>query len=126
MLKQRKGALLILAFLILTPITGVYLSKKRTETTSFNMSDSIVPDQTAVTVTGWFTTVRNGEPHYTLTDDRGEEYELTIDEKKLENLGGPLHLDRKRITVRGALQSQQPKRILVSSIIVWNDGMEQQ
>jgi hypothetical protein len=119
---KRKGLLFILALLLLTPLTSFFLSKQRRGSTN----NSLAPVQPTVTVTGWFTTVWNGESHYTLTDNQGKIYELTINEEVVTKLGGPLELDRKRVTVNGEYLSQQMNSILVSSLQINYDGMESQ
>jgi hypothetical protein len=123
---KQKGSVFILAFLILTPLTSFFLSKQRRSTSLFRMNNSVAPVQPTVTVTGWFTTVWNGEPHYTLTDNQGKIYELTINEEEVIKLGGPLELDRKQVTVKGEYLSKQANSILVTSLQIIYDGREQQ
>ena len=62
------------------------------------------------TLSGWFTiTVADeltefglvSETTYALTEDSGERHELLIDIELLKTLGGPVALNRKRVTVVG-------------------------
>jgi hypothetical protein len=69
-----------------------------------------------VTITGWFTTIWNGEPHYTVTDDQGNAAQVILDEEVARPLGGPLKLDRQRITIVGEIISDSPRIIRAVSI----------
>jgi len=69
-----------------------------------------------ITVTGWFTTIWNGEAHYSITNDQGQTFKLQLDEELTKPLGGPLELDRKRVTITGELISEKPATIHVLSI----------
>ena len=123
---KRKGLLFILALLLLTPLTSFFLSKQRRGISLLSTNNSVAPIQPTVTLTGWFTTVWNGESHYTLTDNQGKFYELTINEEEVIKLGGPLELDRKQVTVKGEYLSKQANSILVTSLQIIYDGREQQ
>ncbi|MDD2923468.1 MAG: hypothetical protein PHQ36_14375, partial [Anaerolineales bacterium] len=68
------------------------------------------------TITGWFTTVWNGEPHYSITDDQGQVTKLLLDEELAKPLGGPLALDRKRVTISGEFVSDPQGALRVLSI----------
>ena len=69
-----------------------------------------------VSITGWFTTVWNGEPHYSITDGQGVITELLLDPEVAKPLGGPLELDRKRVTIVGEVTSHAPKTVRVVSV----------
>ena len=75
-------------------------------------------------LTGWFSfTVADyptesglaAEITYTLTEDSGTRHELLIDSALMQPLGGPVTLNRKRVTVEGAWE-QDPVRFRVRSI----------
>jgi len=70
------------------------------------------------TLTGWFSfTVADyptesglaSEITYTLTEDSGERYELLIDIELMQPLGGPVTLNRKRVTVMGVWEHDPPQ-----------------
>jgi hypothetical protein len=69
-----------------------------------------------VTITGWFTTIWNGKPHYSITDDQGQVTQLLLDDETAKPLGGPLELDRKRITMVGEIISDSPRIVRVLSV----------
>ena len=69
-----------------------------------------------VTITGWFTTIWNGKPHYSITDDQGQVTQLLLDDETAKPLGGPLELDRKRITIVGEIISDSPRIVRVLSV----------
>ena len=78
----------------------------------------------AATLTGWFSfTVADypsesglaAEIIYTLTEDSGTRHELLIDIELMQPLGGPVTLNRKRVTVEGEWE-QDPVRFRVRSI----------
>ena len=69
------------------------------------------------TLTGWFTFIVADYPPesglaseitYTLTEDSGERYELLIDIELMQPLGGPMALNRKRVTVEGEWEEVGP------------------
>ena len=80
------------------------------------------------TLTGWFSiTVADYPPEsglapemtYALTEDSGERHELLIDVELMRPLGGPVALNRKRVTVGGQYVetlSDAPAQFRVSSI----------
>ena len=80
------------------------------------------------TLTGWFSfTVADyptesglaAEITYTLTEDSGTRHELLIDSELMQPLGGPVTLNRKRVTVEGAWEDggpDDPGRFSVHSI----------
>lgn len=76
------------------------------------------------TLTGWFTfivadyppeTGLASETTYVLTDDAGVRHELLIDSDLMRPLGGPVALNRKRVTVVGEWE-HDPLQFRVSSI----------
>ncbi len=69
-----------------------------------------------VTITGWFVTVWNGAPHYSITDAQNQTTELLVEDAVEKPLGGLLELDRKRVTVMGEVVSNSPRTIRVISI----------
>ncbi len=69
------------------------------------------------TLTGWFTfmvadyptdTGLTAETTYFLTEDSGERHALLIDVALMQPLGGPVALNRKRVTVMGAWEAGGP------------------
>ena len=69
------------------------------------------------TLTGWFTFIVADYPTesglaseitYALTEDSGERYELLIDIELMQPLGGPVTLNRKRVTVGGEWEEVGP------------------
>ena len=54
-----------------------------------------------VTVSGTFHVIWNGEQKYMLIDDQGLWTRLLLDEPSIRRLGGPLAMNRKRVTVVG-------------------------
>ena len=69
------------------------------------------------TLTGWFTFIVADYPTeaglasditYTLTEDSGERHELLIDVELMQPLGGPVTLNRKRVTVMGEWEEVGP------------------
>jgi len=69
-----------------------------------------------VTITGWFTTVWNGEPHYSITDDQGQTTRVLLDVELAKPFGGPLELDRKRVTVTGEFVNDPQGALRILSI----------
>ncbi len=69
-----------------------------------------------VTITGWFVTVWNDEPHYALTDEQGQKVKLLLDDTVAKPLGGPLELDRKRVTIVGEVVSESPLVVRVLDV----------
>ena len=72
------------------------------------------------TLTGWFNMTiadyppesdRGSEITYGLTDDHGQYYELLIDIELMQPLGGPVALNRKRVTVMGEWEEVGPDAI---------------
>ena len=80
------------------------------------------------TLTGWFTFIVADSPSeagftseitYILTEDSGERHELLIDVELMRPLGGPVALNRKRVTVEGEWErsgSAASEKFRVSSI----------
>ena len=69
------------------------------------------------TLSGWFSFIAAEYPTesghaseitYTLTEDSGERYELLIDIELMQPLGGPMALNRKRVTVMGEWEEVGP------------------
>ena len=69
------------------------------------------------TLTGWFSFIVADYPSesglasettYTLTEDSGERHELLIDIALMQPLGGPVALNRKRVTVVGEWEPGEP------------------
>lgn len=81
--------------------------------------NSPTPTQTpegALTISGWFTIIWNDEAHYFITDDTGHTVEVLLDEQLTKPHGGPLALDRTRVTIEGVILSDAPTIIQVQSI----------
>jgi hypothetical protein len=74
------------------------------------------PNQEIVTITGIFTTVWNGEPHYTLTDEAGNRYKVLLEEQTAQSIGGPLEADRKRVVLTGYFVDETKEVFQVTSI----------
>ena len=77
------------------------------------------------TLTGWFTfivadypsdTGLTSEITYFLTEDSGERHELLIDADLMRPLGGPVALNRKRVTVVGEWEARATTKFRVNSI----------
>ena len=79
------------------------------------VASSVQPSNT-VTISGWFATVWNGEPHYSITNDQGQTTQLLLDEELAKPLGGPLALDRKRVIVSGEIVNDPQGALRVLSI----------
>ena len=69
-----------------------------------------------VKITGWFTTIWNTEPRYFITDDQGHTTRLLLDEEVTRPFGGPLALDRKKVTVIGEASDDLAGALHVLSI----------
>ena len=69
-----------------------------------------------VEITGWFTTVWNGEAQYFITDEQGQTTQLLLEEAVARPLGGPLALDRKRVTILGEVVNGSPRIVRVTSV----------
>ena len=75
-----------------------------------------ITDTNTVTITGWFTTVWNGGAHYSITDAQGQTTTLLMEDAIAKPLGGPLALDRKRVTIVGEIVSDLPRTVRVLSV----------
>lgn len=69
-----------------------------------------------VALTGWFTTIWNDEPLYSITDDQGQIIQLLLEDEIAKPFGGPLELDRRRITIVGEVVSDSPRVVRVLSV----------
>lgn len=81
--------------------------------------NSPTPAQTpqgSLTVSGWFTIIWNDEAHYFITDDSGHTVEVLLDEQLTKPHGGPLALNRTRVTIVGVASSDALTIIQVQSI----------
>lgn len=77
------------------------------------------PTQTpkgALTISGWFTIIWNDEAHYFITDDEEHTVEILLDEQLTKPHGGPLALDRTRVTIVGVIVSDTPMILKAQSI----------
>lgn len=74
------------------------------------------PESDILTVTGWLTTVWNGGAHYSITDEEGNTFKLQLAEELTKPLGGPLAVDRQKVTITGEIVNENPPTILVLSI----------
>jgi len=63
-----------------------------------------------------FNTITNGGPHYSITTDQGQHFDLVIDVELMKPLGGPLEVDRNLVTVTGEIVNESPLTIQVLSI----------
>jgi len=82
-------------------------------------------DLDRISLTGWLTIIWNGEPQYLLTDDEGRTTELLINDILIKKLGGPLSLDRTRVTVVGTSLSANQDKIIVLTLKLADDLMEE-
>ena len=71
----------------------------------------------ALTFSGWFTIIWNHEAHYFVTDDEGRTVEVLLDQNLTAPLGGPMALDRTRVTIVGVASSDAPTIIRALSIV---------
>lgn len=83
---------------------------------SLTAARSIWAGEDAVQITGWLSLVRNGVTRYYLADDTGQIWEALIDDELISSLGGPLAVDRQRVTVSGEAQSGSSGLIRVITI----------
>lgn len=74
------------------------------------------PAQEIVSMTGIFTTVWNGDAHYSLTDDAGNRYTILLEAETAKSIGGPLNADRKRVVLEGYFVSEAKDVFQVTSI----------
>lgn len=65
---------------------------------------------------GWLSIVWNDEPHFHLALDNGRTVQLLIDPELTAPLGGPLALDRTRVTVQAVMAQESPHVYEVLSI----------
>ncbi len=81
---------------------------------------SVIPTSASetVTMTGVMNTVYNHKPRYTLMDDAGRMAVLLLDPEVTRPFGGPLALDRKRMTITGKVTGENPLTIQVLSILL--------
>lgn len=70
----------------------------------------------AVSLSGWFTVIWNDKTRYVLTDNQGQWTELLLDEETAKPFGGPLTLNRKRVTIVGEKVTAPPGAVRVLSI----------
>ena len=103
---------LIIVCLIL--LSGCTAQKQSVESTATVAVSTQSPN--IVTITGWFTTVWNGEPHYSITDDQGQTTRILLDVELAKPFGGPLELDRKRVTVTGEFVNDPQGALRILSI----------
>ena len=85
-------------------------------------SDPDPEDEATVTLTGWLSIVWNEEPHFFLTDDTGQTFEVLIDEQLMAPLGGPLTLDRSRVLVLAVAAPPSPDLFKALSIELESGG----
>jgi hypothetical protein len=69
-----------------------------------------------VSITGWFNTVYNHQPHYSITDERGRIATLLLTEEATRPFGGPLFIDRKHVTITGTVNTVNPLAVRVLNI----------
>jgi hypothetical protein len=69
-----------------------------------------------VTITGWFTTVWNGEPHFSISDDQGRTIHLVLDETLLQSAGGLMALNNQKVTLSGEFVSDTQDALKVMTI----------
>jgi hypothetical protein len=75
-----------------------------------------IPTVKQVTITGWFTTIWDEKPHYSITDDQGQRTDILFDEELAKSYGGALTFDRKRVTIIGEAMNNPPGLVRVVSI----------
>ena len=69
-----------------------------------------------VSITGWFTTVWNGEPHFSISDDQGQTIHLVLDEALLQSAGGLMALNNQKVTLSGEFVSGAQDALKVLTI----------
>jgi hypothetical protein len=116
-----KGFFCLMILCLVFPISGCTTQQTLESTVPIlppTQVPNIPPTQLSimVTITGWFTTVWNGETHYSITDDQGQTTELLMEDEIAKPLGGPLELDRKRVTITGEIVSDSPRTVRVLSV----------
>ena len=72
-------------------------------------STATVVSEMGTVITGWFSIIWNGEARFFIDDDSGTTYEVELDEDVARPRGGPLELNRKRLTITGVFVSEEPK-----------------
>ena len=123
---QTKSAILTIGLcLIIMSLTGCAAPQVVEDTATIAAPTPIVematipppsPESNIITVIGVLTTVWNGGAHYSITDEEGKTFKLQLDEELTKPLGGPLAIDRQKVTITGELVSEDPPTILVLSI----------
>jgi hypothetical protein len=108
--------MILLAIVLLTGISLQACSPRDAGEATLTPTTAMTATLVQVSINGWFTTVWNGEPHYFITDDQGVTTRLLMDDKLAEPLGGPLELDRKRVSLTGLVTGESPVTVQVLSI----------
>lgn len=104
----------LILFCLIFLLYGCTAQKQIVESTATIAAPTQSPN--IVTITGWFTTVWNGEPHYSITDDQGQTTRILLDVELAKPFGGPLELDRKRVTVTGEFVNDPQGALRILSI----------
>lgn len=104
----------LILFCLIFLLSGCTAQKQNVESTATVAVSTQSPN--IVTITGWFTTVWNGEPHYSITDDQGQTTRILLDVELAKPFGGPLELDRKRVTVTGEFVNDPQGALRILSI----------
>ena len=104
----------LILFCLIFLLSGCTAQKQSVESTATVAVSTQSPN--IVTITGWFTTVWNGEPHYSITDDQGQTTRILLDVELAKPFGGPLELDRKRVTVTGEFVNDPQGALRILSI----------
>ncbi len=107
---------LFLGFILASCTPGNDAINKNAPTSPELPSNETTTSESLITITGWFTIVWNDEPHYSITDDHGINTQLQMDDEIAKPLGGPLELDRKKITIVGKVIRDSPRTIRVLSV----------
>ena len=124
--QNKKAWLLGLVFLTLTvAIALVRQNRTASVPPPTKPEPSLLMDLDRISLTGWLTIIWNGEPQYLLTDDEGRTTELLINDILIKKLGGPLSLDRTRVTVVGTSLSANQDKIIVLTLKLADDLMEE-
>lgn len=99
----------VLGLALVTSVMGAEVACTRQSAQNFAST-------AAMSRSGWFHVIWNGEPEYIIADDQSRSTRLLIAPELLRGVGGPLALNRKRVTIVGELLPGRPDTIRVLSI----------
>lgn len=121
-LRQGLPVLLLLGFL-----HGACLDEQldlpAQSTTTVLRTAPVAPEKRTVQIAGWFTIIQNGETQYWLTDNEGQRTRLLLTPKLEVPPGGLRVFERKRIRVRGNLNTKPTRTLRVMQIDLLGIGL---